>query len=128
MCRISVHHAAGRHFSLSDDLNDAHGSALALARSTVFPVALFSIYPQDLETLKASKNVLSTLPQNFTFLTSLTELDLSCNRFTDIPMLLCGMTALRQLDMTSNGIRCLPKEVGALSTLTKLHLRHNLLK
>lgn len=83
---------------------------------------------QDLETLNASKNLLGTLPQNFTFLTSLTDLDLSCNRFKDVPMLLCGMGTLRRLDLTSNIICSLPREVGKLTTLAKLHLRHNLIK
>lgn len=83
---------------------------------------------QDLEALNLSKNVLSTLPQNFAFLTNLTDLDLSCNHFKDFPTVLCGMTALRQLDVTSNVLTCLPSEVGALTMLNKLHLRHNLLR
>lgn len=92
------------------------------------PPACFSSFGQDLEILNASKNVLGTLQQNFAFLTSLTDLDLSCNRFKDVPTLLCGMKTLRRLDMTSNVICSLPREIGALTTLTKLHLRHNLLK
>ncbi|VDL91403.1 unnamed protein product [Schistocephalus solidus] len=83
-----------------------------------------------LETLLVSKNTLRTLTppssiSNFSALTSLRTVDLSCNCLVDFPVELCTSTIpLDHLNLSNNQISVIPTCVEALQTI-ELNLNEN---
>lgn len=67
---------------------------------------------------------LSQLPERFSKIPKLTELDLSGNRFTGLPLELLGHDALTRLNLSGNPLRELSPEIGKLGGLTRLDINH----
>ncbi|XP_056903364.1 leucine-rich repeat-containing protein 18 [Takifugu flavidus] len=58
-------------------------------------------------------------------LTSVTELDLSCNQLKKLPDNIGSFLSLRRLDLHSNKLESLPESIGSLVRLTHLNLCNN---
>ncbi|KAG9336333.1 hypothetical protein JZ751_002680 [Albula glossodonta] len=72
--------------------------------------------------------VLSALPGSFSFLTSLTHLDLSFNRLASLPSCLLALPLLSSLLLSHNLLSTLPPSIGSLHSLRYLSLLGNRLQ
>lgn len=78
--------------------------------------------------LNASKNLLSSIPENIGSLSHLIRLDLHQNRISAVPPSIMGCGSLAEFYMGNNTLATLPAELGALSHLGTLDLHSNQLK
>ncbi|KAI1895649.1 hypothetical protein AGOR_G00108400 [Albula goreensis] len=72
--------------------------------------------------------LLSALPSSFSFLTSLTHLDLSFNRLASLPSCLLALPLLSSLLLSHNLLSTLPPSIGSLHSVRYLSLLGNRLQ
>ena len=75
--------------------------------------------------LRLGGNQLTTLPKSIGNLTNLTTLNLYSNRLTTLPESLGKLTNLTWLNLNANQLTTLPESFGNLTNLTRLYLRKN---
>ncbi|XP_070545313.1 uncharacterized protein [Ptychodera flava] len=81
-----------------------------------------------LQKLVLRDNILSTLPDEFTNLKFLKELDLSLNRFLEIPPVLFAMKNIAILNMDGNIISRVPRDIREAEGLEVLSFEYNKLE
>lgn len=78
--------------------------------------------------LNVSKNKLTTLPEEFAYLTKLRVLSLSGNKFTEIPPIIFEMRNLKALLLSVNKINYVSPKIKNLKNLEELSLSFNYIK
>ena len=80
---------------------------------------------QELTTLYAHNNRLSSLPDYFVRFSSLKFLNISNNHFDTFPLVVCELVSLNDLDLSFNSLTSLPPEIGKMKGLERLILMCN---
>ena len=80
---------------------------------------------QELTTLYAHNNRLSSLPDYFVRFSALKFLNISNNRFDTFPLVVCELASLNDLDLSFNSLSSLPPEIGKMKSLERLILMCN---
>lgn len=80
---------------------------------------------ENLKILSASKNCITTFPEELCELKSLTVLNLSMNRITTLPNTMSKLQSLTILKLSSNLFSSIPKVIFELVNLEYLDMRHN---
>lgn len=80
---------------------------------------------QELTTLYAHNNRLSSLPDYFVRFSALKFLNISNNRFEVFPLVVCELASLNDLDLSFNSLTSLPPEIGKMKSLERLILLCN---
>jgi len=110
--------------NLKDKLEDDELD-LSLMQMTDIPVKEIEKLGNKVLKLNISHNLLSSVPENFPFLTHLTALDLSKNSIFELPENFGQLVKLRTLDLYSNQIEKLPLSFAQLKSLKWLDLKEN---
>jgi len=100
---------------------------LSFNYSPVLPVSLCTSCP-NLEYLNISHNHLTSLPDEFSQLSSLSSLVAFDNRLTTLPDSFCSLSALIDLDLSKNQITHLPERFGSLTSIHEFKITNNHLK
>ena len=80
---------------------------------------------ENLKQLKFIHNGISEIPSGINALTSLTNLNLSCNKITVLPPEMAELQNLKKLKLINNGISEIPPGINALTSLEVLYLSWN---
>ncbi|KAK4576643.1 hypothetical protein RGQ29_027264 [Quercus rubra] len=104
------------------ELSDLKGNKLAMLSENL--IASWTMLTE----FNASKNLLSSIPENIGNLSHLIRFDLHQNKISSIPPSIMGCSSLVEFYMGNNSLSSLPTEIGLLSRLGNLDLHSNQLK
>ncbi len=104
----------------------APNSTLPCSNSTVYTdLSEASKNPSAVCHLILNDKNLSSIPDDFSKFTHLTELSLNHNQLSEIPTQILKLKNLVRLDIAGNKISSIPKEISSLSNLQILNLTNN---
>ncbi|XP_050247476.1 plant intracellular Ras-group-related LRR protein 6 isoform X2 [Quercus robur] len=104
------------------ELSDLKGNKLTMLSENL--IASWTMLTE----FNASKNLLSSIPENIGNLSHLIRFDLHQNKISSIPPSIMGCSSLVEFYMGNNSLSSLPTEIGVLSRLGNLDLHSNQLK
>lgn len=125
--------ATGLNMKLTDKLTIAKAEGVryfptnALVSKNISNLAGIGVF-KNLTRLEVNNNPISSLPSDFTQLTSLSVLSLQNCTLGSFPQELTTMNSLTELNLVNNGISSLPDAIENLASLRALYLRNNNLK
>ena len=98
---------------------------LSLAHNHLFSISAVIKLMYNLKVLRLQDNCLDQLPDEFEYLTALTDLDLEGNRMEFCPPIMSSLTSLTLLNMARNDISECPLPISSMTMLMELYLDHN---